>query len=389
MTEKQEDSFFEDYLSFEKLPNSLYYIAPGFDFEPLWRMSHLCDTFFYANLYYSLEQVSESIESQLRKSEHVELVSIDIDKTFDEVTHFDLHPEFRLHLSSASRLLTDSEQRDYVGAFVPALKEQQWLITVKLKRKSTGNLLTLYYFTGEGLASYVALSSNGKYAPRVLCTIQTGVLERPNGLMTRLMQKFEKKPLLWIRGFEETDRYDSYSNALAQDELYNQIGLDFIDEWIVSVSYLGFYSNNPTKRFCKGFITQQTYNDNSHIKHIDINKHKVHFSGIQNIEWNPELRSVLFISKNTYSKFSTELNKCDDYTLWENCIDSRVKLNNSKTCIDFLRKIDGLNKYSEIHFIPFGMEDEGKLFQAFFEENRNAKFHMYLHRPMDFCDLKN
>jgi hypothetical protein len=155
----------------------------------------------------------------------------------------------------------------------------------------------------------------------------------------------------------------------------------------VPVSYLGFHSDNPTKRFCKGFITQQTYNDNSHIKHIEINKHKVHFSGVQNIEWNLEQRSVLFISKNIYLKFSIELKKCDDYTFWESCIDSWVKLNNSKACIDFLRKIDSLNKYSEIHFIPFGMEDEGKLFQAFFEENRNAIFHMYLHRPMDFCDL--
>jgi hypothetical protein len=335
-----------------------------------------------------LEQVSESIESQLRESEHVELVSVDIDKTFDEVTHFDLHPEFRQHLNSASRLLTYDEQRDYVNAFVPALKEQQWLITVKLKRKSTGRLLTLYYFTGEGLASYVALSSNGKYAPRVLCTIQTGVLERPNGLMTRLLKKFDQKPLLWIRGFEETHNYESYSDAFATDELYNQIGLDFIDEWVVPASYLGFYSDNPTKRFCKGFITQDTYYENSVIDHIVIDKHTVHFYGIQSIEWNTEKRSALFISKKTHSKFSSELQKCDDYTIWERCLDSWVKMNNSKACIDFLRKIDSLNKYNEIHFIPFGMEDEGKLFKEFFKENLNAEFHMYLHRPMDFYDLK-
>ncbi len=71
MTKNQEDTFFEDYLSFEKFPNSLYYIAPGFDFEPLWRMSHLCDTFFYANLYYTLDKVQTSIYNQLQNSKNV------------------------------------------------------------------------------------------------------------------------------------------------------------------------------------------------------------------------------------------------------------------------------------------------------------------------------
>lgn len=375
-------------ISFKSFPNSLFYIAPGFDFEPLWRMSHLCDTFFYANLYYSLDQVLNSIELQLRSSEKVELISIAVDKSFDEITHFDLHPEFRSHLNSASRLLSAGEQRDYVNSFVPALKEEQWLITVQLKRKSTGRPITLYYFTGEGLASYVALSKNGKYAPRVLCTIQTGVLERPNGLMTRLLMKFDKKPLLWIRGFEETQSFDTYSNAFATDELYNQVGLDFIDDWVVPVSYLGFYSDNPTKRYCKGFITQDTYNENAAIEQIGINKHSLHFNGIQNLIWNEEKRSTLFISKKTHLQLEYELKQCDDISHWESCFETWQKKVDSKTCIDFLRKIDDLKKYKEIHLIPLGLEDEGELFKQFLTESRNAIFHIYLHRPMDYYDLK-
>jgi hypothetical protein len=351
-------------------------------------MSHLCDTFFYVNLKYSLEQVKNSIQAQLQKSKKVEIVSIEIDESFNEITHFDLHYQYQNHLRQAFQFLNPQEKSEYNSKFIPEQFENKWLITVKLRRQSTGHLITLYYFTGEGLASYVALSSNGKYAPRVLCTIQTGGLERPNGVLTRLLQNFEQRPMLWIRGFEETHNYASYSNAFATDTLYNQIGLDFIDEWIVPESYLGFKSDNPTKRFCKGFITQNTHDENSAIHHIVIDKHTVHFDGIQNIEWNTEKRSALFISKKTHSKFSSELHKCDDFTFWENCLDSRVKLNNSKVCIDFLRKIDSLNKYSDIHFIPFGMEDEGKLFKEFFKENLNAEFHMYLHRPMDFYDLK-
>jgi hypothetical protein len=376
-------------ISFQYSTKSLFYIAPGFDFEPLWRMSHLCDTFFYANLYYSLDQVLSSIEAQLRSSDKVELVSIEIDRSFDEITHFDLHSEFRSHLLSAYGLLSPTEQSNYTNSFVPALREDQWLIVVKLKRKSTGRPITLYYFTGEGLASYVALSKNGKYAPRVLCTIQTGVLERPNGLMTRLLQKFEQKPLLWIRGFEETHHYENYSNAFETDKLYNHIGLDFIDEWVVPVSYLGFYSNKPTRRFCKGFVTQEKYNQITAIKRIYLNKHEVHYDGIQNIIWDKDQRSCLFISRKTYVNFESELNMCDDISYWEGCIKPWEKKNSSKTCIDFLQKIDDLNKYKEIHFIPFGLEDEGELYKEFLTESRNAKFHIYLHRPLDYYDLKN
>ncbi len=389
MPSNSEISLQEYCLSFKDFPNSLFYIAPGFDFEPLWRMSHLCDSFFYANLYYSLDQVLNSIESQLRSSDKVELVSIEIDRSFDEITHFDLHSEFRSHLLSAYGLLSPTEQSNYINSFVPALREDQWLIIAKLKRKSTGRLITLYYFTGEGLASYVALSKNGKYAPRVLCTIQTGVLERPNGLMTRLLQKFEQKPLLWIRGFEETHRYENYSSAFGNDELYNRIGLDFIDQWIVPASYLGFYSDNPTKRFCKGFITQESHNEIATIEMINLNKHYVHFRGVQNIVWNKNQRSVLFVSQKTYSKFESELKQCDDISYWERCIDSWQKKNSTKTCIDFLQQIDDLNKYKEIHFIPFGFEDEGELYKEFLTESRNAKFHIYLHRPLDYYDLRN
>ncbi len=390
MTDQIEDTFFEDYLSFEKFPNSLYYIAPGFDFEPLWRMSHLCDTFFYANLYYTLDKVQTSIYNQLQNSKNVEIVSLEIDERFDETTHFDLHPNFRKHFKEASSLLSPTEQRGYINTFVPALHESQWMITVKLRRKSTDRIITLFYFTGEGLASYVALSKNGASAPRVICTIQSGILERPNGLMSRLLNSFEKKPLLWIRGFEETSDKWLYSDAFNEDNLYNHVGLDFIHEWIVPASYLGFYEDAPSRRFCKGFITQQTFDENLQIPKVNVNNHVIHFNGIENIQWrnNNDHRSALFIFKNVYAPFETILDKCDDVSFWEECLYPSFRKDSSKECIDFLRKIDSLNKYKEIHFIPFGMEDEGKLYQDFFNENHNAQFHMYLHRPMDFYDLK-
>jgi hypothetical protein len=390
MTDQIEDTFFEDYLSFEKFPNSLYYIAPGFDFEPLWRMSHLCDTFFYANLRYTLDEVKNSIQTQLQDSSKVEIVSMEIDERFNEITHFDLHYQNETHLRQAFQLLHPHEKAEYNDIFIPEQFEDQWMITIKLRRKSTNRIITLYYFTGEGLACYVALSRNGEFAPRVLCTIQSGILEIPNGLMSRLLNSFEKKPLLWIRGFEETFERWQYSNAFNEDNLYNHIGLDFIHEWIVPASYLGFYEDAPSRRFCKGFITQQTLDENLLVPEVIVNNHIIHFNGIENIQWrnNNDHRSALFIFKNIYTHFENVLDKCDDVSFWEGSLHPSIRKDASKECIDFLRKIDSLNKYKEIHFIPFGMEDEGKLYQDFFNENHNAQFHMYLHRSMDFYDLK-
>ena len=47
---------------------SLYYIAPGFDWEPMMRFSNLATTFYYANLGYSKQQVLRRLQSDLAGS---------------------------------------------------------------------------------------------------------------------------------------------------------------------------------------------------------------------------------------------------------------------------------------------------------------------------------
>ena len=56
--------------------NSLYYIAPGFDFEPLCRFSNICTNFIYANLYYSKQEVLSHLNTDLKYSNELEVISI-------------------------------------------------------------------------------------------------------------------------------------------------------------------------------------------------------------------------------------------------------------------------------------------------------------------------
>ena len=53
----------------ETFNDALYYIAPGFDFEPLYRFSNICNHFFYANLYYTKQHVINHINRDLKNSE--------------------------------------------------------------------------------------------------------------------------------------------------------------------------------------------------------------------------------------------------------------------------------------------------------------------------------
>lgn len=46
----------------EEFKDSFYYIAGGFDFQPLYRFSHICTHFFYANLFYTKQEVLNSIK---------------------------------------------------------------------------------------------------------------------------------------------------------------------------------------------------------------------------------------------------------------------------------------------------------------------------------------
>jgi hypothetical protein len=375
--------------SFQTDSTVCFYIGPGFDLEPLWRMSNLCDTFFYVNLFYSLEEVEKSIREQLAISKHLKLDSFEIDESFDEITHFDLDSNFQSHLRRAYTLLNQEEQNDYNANFTPALRKSQWCISIGLTRIGTGKKIKLFYFTGEGLASYVALSKNGRYAPRVLCTIQSGVLERPNGIMTRLLSSFPEKPLMWVRGFEKAFNFEDFSDAFSKDNLYSQIGMDFSNDWIVPASYFASISEVKSKRFCKGFITESTFVDLNKQIMIEINGHYVHWAGIENIKWDSSKRSALFISKSVYERISANLSHCTDVSFWEDCIPLYSKRTTVIDCIRFLHQIDSLKKYDVIHFLPIGLEDEGELYNNFLKDNCNSTIHLYLSRPLDFFELRS
>ena len=131
----------------------------------------------HANLYFSKQEVLEKINSELADSDFIEIVSIKEHDNFNELTNFEIHPNYRDHFENALSVFSEKDKKDYSDSFIPALKEKQWMLEIELKRKGLDRNIKLFYFTGEGLASYIALSHNGLFPPKVVCTIQTGVVE--------------------------------------------------------------------------------------------------------------------------------------------------------------------------------------------------------------------
>lgn len=374
---------------------SFYYIAPGFDFEPLMRFSHLCDTFIYTNLYLSKEEVLKSIYKNLDDSEFLEIVSIKEYDDFDETKYFELQANYLSQLQSALASLNPKERRAYENAFVPALQERQWMLEVDLVRKGIGRKIKMFYMIAEGLASYIVLSQNGKFPPAVLCTIQTEVLEVPNGLMSKIFNLTGSHPQIWIRGCESDLNYIydfSKSNPALQnhDKLFDVIGEDFQFEWLSQGSYLNFSDlNKHTKRYCKAFITTPYFESIQNKSFESGNKNTLQKNGLEMLKINLEKDGRhLILIPSRLKDYLTEITEGVNISFWDQLFKNGDKKISLQKSIEFMQELDRKLQFDHIHFTPYGLEDEGILLASFLKSNTRATFNCYVYRPLDLLDIR-
>jgi hypothetical protein len=378
----------------EEFNSSFFYIAPGLDFEPLMRFSHMCDTFIYANLYYTFDEVLEGMTSYF--SGHPFLKLGDIKKSdVNPLMNFDLHPTHQRHLSDALAVLDKEAQRAYLDAFTPALKEPEWMIEVEVTRKQTGKKVMLKYFTGEGLASYIAFSHNGLYPPKVLATIQTGVLEAPNGLMSKIFNHTQSSPFIWIKGFEPDEYEDVWekNNALAyKDDVFQCIGSDFSFGWEVPVTYQRnkFNKLEKTIRHCKAFIKETDKKKLEKMPFRNYGKNQLIQNSIADITQNlKEEDNVMILTSALNEKLLQNPVQLSKIKIWEEELDiANNQKCSMKDSLSLLEKLGAENKYTEIYFTPFGLEDEGILLDEFLNKEYAAKMNAVVYRPLDFINLK-
>jgi hypothetical protein len=78
----------------ELFKNAFYYIAPGFDFEPLCRFSNQVDSFLYVNLFLPKGQVLAKLRDHFRDNKFLELLEVMEFDNFDETRYFELHQNY-------------------------------------------------------------------------------------------------------------------------------------------------------------------------------------------------------------------------------------------------------------------------------------------------------
>ena len=379
----------------EEFASCFYYIAPGLDFEPLMRFSHICDTFIYANLYYTFEEVLEGITAYFSGNPYLKLGQINRYDICDQID-FELHKNHQNHLIDAFQTLDSDAKKAYNDVFVPALAEPEWMLDAEITRIQTGKKIRLKYFTGEGLASYIALSHNGAYPPKVLATIQTGVLEQPNGLMSKIFQHTKSSPDIWVKGFEPEHYYDNWdkNNSLAyKDKIFDVVGSDFAFSWEVPITYNSNGFNTPQKsiRHCKAFIKKTEEQRINSLSYNNYGKNKLIQSCIAEylIKLNKDERLAV-ITSSLNSKALNFQHQNISIFIWEDEIGlEQHKKSTMEDSFIVLDKLSKSNQYDRLVFTPFGLEDEGALLDKFLKTAHQTKMDAIVYRPLDFINLKN
>ncbi len=177
------------------------YAGSGTDLQPLLRFSHITQTFVYicvgehiapATVERSLQEKLDNLNRQYPGALKLE-----------GATHGLQLEDFEHEMPGDWRsYMTVAEMRDYREVFGRFQNDKNWATEFHIDRK-VGDLsrrLRVIFLNGEAVASYCALSRNGKNPPLVFCAIQTGCLEKSQGIMNRVFNAHPKRPALWVRG---------------------------------------------------------------------------------------------------------------------------------------------------------------------------------------------
>jgi len=372
----------------QTLGKSLLYLGAGYDWEPLHRFSHLCDTFLYVNLFCSLQEVRMALEEDLHEHPFLKLLSIRLDRSFNETTHFELHPDCRSHLLDAQRHLPAPAARQYERAFGMAVREPQWVIEADILRIGTGRRLRLVYMTAEGMASYIALTHNGRYAPKVLVTIQTGRLEHPNGLMTDILERCERKPLIWVRGFEPDHRDHRNPTLSAKDRIYEVTGSDFLFPWKPRGAFVDYAdTEGHGTRHCRAFITRQRLEELERLTFPQYGRNGIRHTGLESIPPAPDGERHLVVTTRNLGR-RIRLHTSLQLRYWDDLLPEYCSACSMQESLQRLHILDAGGSFDAIHFTPLGMEDEGMHLDAFLRGPHRASMHAVVHRPLDLVDLR-
>ena len=373
--------------------NCYYSIGGGYDVQPFLRLTHLVQEFISVNLYLKADDVVRWYDQEFQKFDF-EVLEKKIYHDFDETKHFEVdHTNLRRNLYY-SNFLTRDEFAEYNGEFSPALDLTQYAIEYRVRRSSLGREFRFVFCTAEGLASYLALSDNGRIAPRILSTIQTGPLELALGILNRFFSREDVvKPDMWIRGHEPTLHRPFFINGdpvLQNAGVFSVPAMSFIGTWRTGFSY---QSQHTDVRLCRGYMTpfKQQQIDETMVLEGFLSENQRHSFTHQKFDFAiPKSKKSQFI---VCSRSIAEKNKKPKCRIiyWEDfafhirekeMMPADQQIRNLKTWLETNEvPID-----ATLFIIPYCLEDQGQLYAQTIQE-LDQKTHTYLSNAHDFIGI--
>lgn len=276
--------------------------------------------------------------------------------------------------------------RNYAHVFHPASREANWLIYFEVKFKPLNKILKFYYYNGEGLATYLRLSNSGHLACRVLVTVQTGVLEFPKRELDQFFSTFAE-PKIWVRGYEPA--WELYGRQLFATGFFGKEGMSFIHHWTVG----RYLPDTILFRFCKGFITKETWQALNHRSvHTQWNKQHSLYRG--KLEKSGLLKDgdIVVLPRNLDRILELVTAKVN-VIYWESLVGAKASDGSDFACASgATEQFKALNKkLSEInycpdrhiHIVPFCLESEMDVYK---DEVMSLPFQTVTYglHPLDF-----
>lgn len=182
---------------------TFYYPGGGTDIQPLLRFSHLTDTILAPTVsrFLTREKMKELFSAKCSVlNRHFEENLLELVDVIDMDHVFDNEP---LYVSGAQDIFSRHEAMEYMNAFSDKIPDRLSATGFVFRRRigKTERIMNWIHATSEGLAMLFRMHELTGQVPEIVCTIQTGILEYPNGPFMRMFEHLGAYPQFWIRGY--------------------------------------------------------------------------------------------------------------------------------------------------------------------------------------------
>lgn len=372
----------------EEYKNCLYYPAGGTDIQVLLRFSDLIDTVLSPTLsnYLTIEKYDELFSAKCKDindnygTDVLRYVGYDIlDNSFVN----------NKRLLAFPPIFSKNEINLYMESFSSFIRKEIFVVNFKFERIVGNEIRKMNWvaMNTEGLATMVSMNKLANADPRILCTIQSGVLEYSESLFVRLLNSRNVTSKIWIRGFWPCTVWGD--EPITEFPPYN-ISIQDYPSWY---SRMGVLPEPNEENTCplpiskvRAFTNQQLFLDNLNTdtktyvhKNNESRKLRLIYGSIN--DYASEYDAVIL-----YRQMAVGRNP--DRILWASLSEKTNRLYPLLTFTESLYKAEELiieKGYKKIAMVPIGFEDESSSIEKFINEKEDdIEIDIYYNRLLDF-----